>query len=603
MFPLFTELPGFSIVGNGAKIKLSGYTIFNLYKVNHFILSDVTIESPYYENADSKVTNKGLFRSTNNTGMVVDIKNFNFICTAENSDSKVNRYPRVLELPKVVGGTVENLYFENVGNSLSFGEYSTGFTVRNVEGANIQLLVYVRPGSSSISFEDLNIENTLAQQDTWIGQNSVGTGMSGMDTILIESSDDMPTTDITLRDIRGTNCVERVIYCQASDVTAYDLYAQDTGGFKFVGTDPVTDLASNIEIFGATMIITDNSHDGNNGISQHYWINDVVWHDVLIENRRTNMGALGHVFNIEENVGSVTIDGFTVKNMHSTVPLIVFSGPAAGNTDSVTIRNVVFENLSTNWSGEVLWGFFQPENIDYADGAVGSLTIENVTGTTSPELVASVDFGRTVGDLSPKIAKINVSGVSLSEMQRIPAVETTASEDTSNIERLEIHSKLYSTLSSSVFEFKNFNLKYLPSNFKGTVSGDNVNIADTSGNKFMIELENASVGNKRLTNSVKNMSATLNSMPSGKTWNVPVAMTSGVYNITVKTSKGDLTLKSNNGVLTEVSNTNPAELSSVNVAGKFDVYMTKDAENNKFLYIRQGHASAIGYTITISRAN
>lgn len=596
------ELPGISLVGNGAEIVLSGYASFDLNDVNHFILSDITIKSPYSENANSQATERSLFSSTSDEGMTVAITNFSFIGTAKNSGSEVNRFPRVLKLPKVVGGMVENVHFENVGMGLSFADQSSNFTVRNVEGLNMQTLVFVREGTTSFVCENLNIVNTMAQQATWIGKNSEGIDMNGMDTLLIESSSDAPTSGAVLRNIRGTNCVERVIYCQASDVTAYDLFAQDTGGFKFVGSEKSVGQASNVEIFGATMVITDNSPGGNNGISQHYWIDDVTWHNILVDNRRSDMESLEHVFNIEEEVGDVTIDGFTVKNMHSDSPLIIFSGAAEGNVNSLTMSNVVFENLSANWSNEILWGFYQADSIDYADGSVGSIKIDNVRGTTSQELVNNSDFGRIIGDLSHKTSTIEVSDVALSHTQLIPALEVNASADTSNIKKLEVSSEISNEFSSSDFEFSALKNVYLPSNFKGSVSGDDVNISDTSGNQLMIAMENATNGNKTMTNAVKNLSATVNSLPKGNEWSIPVNLAAGTFEITVETSQGSFTALSKEGELTETSNSNPGALSTKNVAAKFDVYMTNDSSGNKFLNVRQAYASPITFTIDISKA-
>ena len=481
------DLPGIGIIGNGARIRLNGAISFDISGLSRFRLENLTIKSSYYENEDTLETQGSLFYSESTEAISVDIQDFRFIGTAANNDSAVNRYPKVLELPKVTAGIIEDVHFENVGTCISLGEYSRNIALRNIEGANVQTLVYVREGSTSLTFENLNIENTLAQQATWISKNTTAKENNGMDTLLIESSPEAPTKGLVLTNIRGTNCVERVIYCQGSDVRAYDLFAQDTGGFKFVGSAPLDGISSNVEIFGAKMIVTDNSLGGNSTLMQHYWIDDVAWHDIFIDNRRTDWGSLGQVFNIVDGVGMITIDGLTVNNMHSGSPLILFSGLSEGDVGTLELRNVIFQNMSSKNSSEILWGFYNSDRVAYAKGSVGQLIIEDVRGETSPDLVADSDFGRVMGDLSNKISAIEISNVSLSLAQHFPAIELNRTDDTSNIRKLEFSSVLDPALSSNEFDFSSASQKYLTPNFKGSVQGEELKIAEVSGSQLDLE--------------------------------------------------------------------------------------------------------------------
>jgi hypothetical protein len=595
------ELPGIGIIGNGATIRLNGAISFEISGLSRFRLENLTIKSSYYENEDTLESQGSLFYSDSTEAISVDIHDFRFIGTAANDDSAVNRYPKILDLPQVTAGTIEDVHFDNVGTCISLGGYSRNISLRNIEGSNVQTLVYVREGSTSLTFENLNIENTLAQQATWISKNTTAKENNGMDTLLIESSPEAPTTGLVLKNIRGTNCVERVIYCQGSDVRAYDLFAQDTGGFKFVGSAPSEGVSSNVEIFGATMIVTDNSLGGNSTLTQHYWIDDVVWHDVFIDNRRTDQGSLGQVFNIVDGVGMIMIDGLTVNNMHSGSPLILFSGPSKGDVDTLAMRNVIFQNMSSKNSSEILWGFYNSDRVAYSKGSVGHLIIENVRGSTSPDLVADSDFGRVLGDLSNKITSIEVSDVSLSLAQYFPAFELKRTDDTSNIRKLEFSSILDSALSSNEFDFSSASQKYLTPNFKGSVQGAELKIAEVSGTQLELDIQNESALNKRLTDCVKSLHATFKEMRYGSEWTLPVNFASGIFQIEVETSLGSFSARMADGVLTERSNSNPDELTVASVADKFSIVRATNADGSIILKMKQGYPNPLGVNITIKK--
>ena len=595
------NLPGISIIGNGATIRLNGAISFDISGLSRFRLENLTIKSSYYENEDSLETQGSLFYSDSTEAISVDIHDFRFIGTAANNDSAVNRYPKILELPKVTAGIIEDVHFENVGTCISLGEYSQNIALRNIEGLNVQTLVYVREGSTLLTFENLNIENTLAQQATWISKNTTAKENNGMDTLLIESSPEASTKGLVLKNIRGTNCVERVIYCQGSDVRAYDLFAQDTGGFKFVGSAPLKGISSNVEIFEATMIVTDNSLGGNSTLTQHYWIDDIAWHDVFIDNRRTDRGSLGQVFNIADGVGMVTIDGLTVNNMHSGSPLILFSGPSEGDVGTLAMRNVIFKNMSSKNSSEILWGFYNSDRVAYAKGSVGQLIIEDVRGATSPDLVADSDFGRVIGDLSNKISAIEISDVSLSLAQYFPAIELKRTDDTTNIRKLEFSSVLDPDLSSNEFDFSSASQKYLTPNFKGAVQGEGLKIAEVSGSQLDLEFKNDSALNNRLTDCVEMLHATFNEMTSGSEWTLPVNFTSGIFEIDVETSLGGLSARTVNGVLTNNLNNNPDATTVAGAADKFSLAMATAADGSIILKMKQGYPDPIGVNITIKK--
>ena len=595
------KLPGISIIGNGAKIRLNGAISFDLSGLSRFRLEDLTIKSSYYEDEDTVESQGSLFYSESSEAISVDIRDFSFIGTATNNDSTVSRYPKILELPRVTSGIIEDVHFENVGTCISLGEYSRNITLQNIEGSNIQTLVYVREGSTSLAFENLNIENTLAQQATWISKNTDAEENNGMDTLLIESSPEAPTTGLILKNIRGTNCIERVIYCQGSDVKAYDLFAQDTGGFKFVGSAPVVGVSSNVEIFGATMIVTDNSLGGNSTLTQHYWIDDVAWHDILIENRRTDRGSLGQVFDIVDGVGMITIDGLTVNNMHSGSPLILFSGPSEGDVGTLTMRNVIFQNMSSKNSSEILWGFYNSDEVAYAKGSVGKLIIEDVRGSTSPELVADSDFGRVIGDLSNKISAIEISDVSLSLTQHFPAIELDRTDDTSNIQKMEFSSVLDPALSSNEFDFSSASQKYLTPNFRWAVQGEELKLAGVGGSQLKLEIENESASNKPLTDCVEMLHATFQEMIYGSEWTMPVNFASGIFEIEVETSLGSFSARMVNGLLTNKSNTNPDVLSAGAASDKVSLAMATIADGSKILKLKQGYPNPLGVNISIKK--
>ena len=118
---------------------------------------------------------------------------------------------------------------------------------------------------------------------------------------------------------------------------------------------------------------------------------------------------------------------------------------------------------------------------------------------------------------------------------------------------------------------------------------------------MILNLENETALNKRLTDCVEMLHATFNEMTYGSEWALPVNFTSGIFEIDVETSLGSFSARMVNGVLTNKLNSSPDATTVAGAADKFSLAMATAADGSIILKMKQGYPDPIGVNITIKK--
>lgn len=100
--------------------------------------------------------------------------------------------------------------------------------VKDVVSYNCETNQHAKTGCDKFTFDHIAIYNNVRDKG-WVVGGKNGMGTNGKDVVLNGAS------NAIIRNIVGVNCIERAVYSMASNVDARDLYAENCGGFKFVG--------------------------------------------------------------------------------------------------------------------------------------------------------------------------------------------------------------------------------------------------------------------------------------------------------------------------------------------------------------------------------
>ena len=256
---------------------------------------------------------------------------------------------------------IENIQGKNIGGLISLLGSSKNITVKNVIGENIETLVQAQGGYNCL-YENLKINNSKKDYSWWIGKNC-GVNYNGKDTLLIEGGN-----DVIIRDIYGKYCIERPIYCQASNVNAYNLQSYDTGCLKFVGSYDGTKKVENIFIDNVYIFSSeDNSRDG---WGQIYGCKNIVVNNLKID--CINSSTRNNYFigvNDEITFNNLDINGISNSLFSKT----------GGKVKKMTINNCKFKSNENVLLDGLL--FIKNSNYTNAD-VIENLIIDNFKSET-----------------------------------------------------------------------------------------------------------------------------------------------------------------------------------------------------------------------------
>jgi hypothetical protein len=357
---------GVFIFGNGATIRLDGIVRFNLQNLNAFICKDLLIETNVGFTEDNTFAYNHMFYFTDATKQVLyDIENVYVKSTAAQTP-KVARYPSVFSLSyHKKGSKIRNVFFENVGGGIILYD-GEGIELSNIKGSNVETLIYGR-NLVSATIKDIGLKNTYSQSLTWIGKTDASGGSNGKDTLMIEGGD-----NLTISDIYGEFPIERVIYCQANNVKAHNLYAKDCQGFKFCGPN----YASRVEkvvINNANVILTDDrpSISDLNTFFELYYISHVEYDGIKLKNFRSDKltATSQYIISIADGVNDIHLKNIDCE-YNSSNPLVYFY-VLQDNTktcSNVEIENFTIRNYGNSSGDTYIFGFGSTTPVSWVNG-------------------------------------------------------------------------------------------------------------------------------------------------------------------------------------------------------------------------------------------
>lgn len=257
--------------------------------------------------------------------------------------------------------------------------------VRDVVSYNCETNQYAKDNCSAFSFQSVSIVNELRDKGWFVGCAS-GKGSNGLDVIMSGAS------NCTMKNVRGVNSIERVIYSTGSDIVAENLYAENTGGFKFVGKKGEGyKWSDNINVKGGKWIRThsldaifnilkSNStahsslvNSSNFDIFQVYYAKNVSYSDLTaIDYTDSECSSVGNIYDCD----SLSFSEWKFVNVRSARPLVYVTRSDPSRKINVRLKNVHLVNFGpVNTVGEAVLAGTRD---DPSEGVI-VLTVENST--------------------------------------------------------------------------------------------------------------------------------------------------------------------------------------------------------------------------------
>jgi hypothetical protein len=534
------EYDGVFIFGNGATIKLDGIVRFNFSNLDTLILKNLIVETNVGFTEDNTLTYNHIFYSAGPNQVLYDIENLYFKSNASQTP-KISRYPSAFSLYNHKSGSrIRNIYFENFGFGIIVYD-GTGIEISNIKGENIETLVYMRnPKDATIN--DLSLKNTYAQSLTWIGKIDLSGGTNGKDTLMVEGGD-----RLSIHDIYGEFCIERVLYCQSSHVVAHDLYAKDCAGFKFCGSSYATRNNKAI-ISNLNKIVTDDittiDTDLLFRILDLYYISDVEVDGVKLKNFRSDkLTQLGtYVITIADDVHNVKLKNIDCE-YNSPLPLIYFFvlQDTTKTCSDIEVENYTIRNYGDSTGEYYVFTFGGTVPVSWING----LHIHDGKIVQNDSQITSNDIGRRAYDiLSKKAINVKINNVEEGYLTRINFQETTSDFVSDNIAKIETKQKFIINSTDNNFNIYYYSVyasgggtRYLPK-ARLEITGVNYKARNSLNDTLKIVYENRSNTAARLYDAA--VSAEFNMLIDGtlNTWDLPFNIVGHVYLVEVESSVG-----------------------------------------------------------------
>ena len=257
--------------------------------------------------------------------------------------------------------------------------------VKDVVSYNCETNQHTKDNCSDFLFQSVYIINELRDKGWFVGCAS-GKGSNGLDVIMNGAS------NCTMKDIRGINSIERVIYSMGGNIVAENLYAENTGGFKFVGkAGGISKWSDNIKVKGCKWVRTHSLDDifdvlksnstahsnlvnsANFDIFQVYYAKNVTYSDVTaIDYTDSKCSSVGSIYDCD----SLLFSGWKFVNVRSARPLVYVLRSNPNRKINVRLKNVHLVNFGpVNTVGEAVLAGTRD---DPSEGVI-VLTVENST--------------------------------------------------------------------------------------------------------------------------------------------------------------------------------------------------------------------------------
>ena len=307
-------LPGCSMIGEEGgtvTVTIVGNSYFDTNGLDAISVENIDFKlyDNYLSDSTDKSSKKELFYGTVNKKRF-NYRNLSFIGDVPSTNGTF-RYKGGIRDGCAVGGLIENLSFENMAAGVIIAVGSKNYAVKKLEALNFETLVYSR--GSFYDIEGITGTNTLTQMMIWLQKNHLTnpvTQHNGLDLVLCEGN------NYNLKDLKGVNCIERVIYSQGSFVTAENLWGSNCDGFKFVGVSK-DDISTNINISNTWFEVnTDLVALGRTKVNEFtfYWAKNIT-----VENTISSDGTASGTNPIRSIVYVYRyVKNLTLKNMFST---------------------------------------------------------------------------------------------------------------------------------------------------------------------------------------------------------------------------------------------------------------------------------------------
>ena len=245
---------------------------------------------------------------------------------------------------------ISNVYGQNVGRLIALNGNSQNITVRDIVGYNIETLVQAQGGENAL-YDNLRLINTPDDFDWWIGKD-LGVHVNGKDTILLEGGE-----NVILSNIYGEYCIERPIYCQASNVKAHHLQSINTGCFKFVGKQDGSKTIKNILVNDAYLYA--NVTNTRDSYGQIYGCDDITINDFTI---KCENSATYNQFFISGANGEIRINNLKAIGLSNTLfskstgvtNKLILNNADLESDESVTLDGILFVKTSSSTSDDII---------------------------------------------------------------------------------------------------------------------------------------------------------------------------------------------------------------------------------------------------------
>lgn len=534
---------GVSIYGNGATIKLDGVVRFDLANLTKFACHDLIIETNYGMDEDDVYSANYMFYfSSNPNSVLYDMRNV-YVKSTVSQTPKVSRYPYAFALSStpVPGSEISNVFFENIATGiwLSDGE---GVEISDIYGKNCETLVYLRD-PVDVDVRNLAIKNTYAQSLTWIGKNQ-GQTSNGKDVLQVEGG-----SAITINDVYGEFCVERVIYCQSDNIKAHNLFAKDCAGFKFCGSSydnrinkaTINNLYKIVTDELTTIVDTSTFFD----ILQMYYITDAEVDVINLRNFRSDkLTQLGtYVISLADGIHNLKLKNIDCE-YNSAQPLIYHFvlQDDTKTCSNVEVENFVIRNYGDGTGEYYVYRFGSTAPASWLDG----LTIKNGEVIQKTDQVTGKDIARRGFDLATKKAiNVSIEDVDLGYISNIDGFQSVDSALVSDhITKMETSYKNIIGASDN-----NYNLYY----YSGYASGagtlyfhkskaENFGVNYKTHSSFedtvRIKWQNLTNSAARLYDSVVEIEFNMLMDVSFTNWDLPLNIVGKTYLVEVESSSG-----------------------------------------------------------------